>query len=580
MGSCPKARQGFRAGCGTSAGGLSMEPAADASAGDLRSVLEICGPDGAASRIPLAGARFIIGRAADATIRLDSDMVSRRHAELFRDPFGRWWVRDLGSHNGTLVGGERIGDRMLRLGEAVEIGRHVLRVTSEGQINYSGAAGRAAVPVTDEPAKSVTTLTELHLPRLSASHLARLLSFGRRLIEIESAEQRLRLLCGLMVSADFHGQWAAVMRLRKDRPDEPPRVLCEPAADPDCRAPPPRVSRGLMRTVLARGEPVLASNVPAGPVDVELSVAASVQAMSALACPLRSDAAAMDVLYVILPPTFGTSEWLALASLAAEEFGQAEFAWAASRQAEAYAGIEAELTQAAQIQKALIPSSPAGGGLDVAIRFDPCRWIGGDYVDIMPMTDGRTLLAIADVCGKGLQAALVAASVHSLIHASVRAGADPPRLMASLNEHLIEHLPRGSFVTLTVAAAAADTGRLEIVNAGHPPAVIVSRAGESRWLPSGVNGPLGLWREPFQVQAERLATGDILTMFTDGISDLRTAADRRLGMEWIGDQVRSICAQGTAEAAQIAERLAAAIDRIIAGGLADDDRTFLLARRV
>jgi serine phosphatase RsbU (regulator of sigma subunit) len=549
----------------------------DPAAGASRSVLEVVGPDGTASRVPLASERFIIGRAADATLCLDSEMVSRRHAELFRDPFGRWWIRDLGSHNGTLVGGVRIHDHMLRLGEAVEIGRHVLRLSAQGEIRDAGAA---AMPVTEEPAESLTTLTELHLPRLSASHLSRLVSFGRRLIEVESAGERLRMLCLLMVTPDFHGQWAAVMRLRKDRPDEPPRILCDPAAGADWRAPTPHVSRGLMRTVLARGEPVLASNVPSGPVDVELSLAASVQAMSALACPLRSDAAAMDVLYVILPPVFGTSEWLALASLAAEEFGQAEFAWALSRQAEAYARIEAELAQAAQIQKALIPSDPAVAGLDVAIRFDPCRWIGGDYVDVMPMADGRTLLAIADVCGKGLQAALVAASVHSLTHAGVRAGADPARLVSLLNEHLVEHLPRGSFVTLAVAAVSPDTGGLEVVNAGHPPPVIVERAGTLRRMASGLNVPLGLQPETFQVQAERLAPGDILAMFTDGISDLRTGTSRRLGTEWMGNQVGAAYAAGIVEAGQIAERLAAEIERILAGGMAEDDRTFLLARRV
>jgi serine phosphatase RsbU (regulator of sigma subunit) len=343
----------------------------------------------------------------------------------------------------------------------------------------------------------------------------------------------------------------------------------------------PHVSRGLLRTALVRGEPALASNVPAGLVDVQLSLSAAVQAMAALACPLRADEQAMDILYVVLPPEFGTSEWLALASLAAEGFSRAELAWAGSRQAQAYARIEAELARAAEIQKGLLPRDLAVPGLDVAIRFDPCRWIGGDYVDVVPMPDGRTLLAIADVCGKGLQAALVAASVHSMVHASIRAGAGPVALMNGLHEHLAEYLPGGSFVTLLAAAASPRTGDLEVVNAGHPPAVIVDPRGGARWLPSAVNAPLGIGRQPFQAQAERVMPAQVLAMFTDGISDLAIGPNRRLGVKWVGDQVGSICSAARgACAGDVAERLAAEIARILAGALAEDDRTLLVARRV
>jgi len=553
-----------------------------ADAGSPRYILEVHSPQGAMSPVPLVADRYVIGRAADAHIRLESELVSRSHAELLRDPFGRWWIHDLGSHNGTLVSGVRVKERMLRPGDVIEIGPFTLRLAGEEDLRDSRGTGSATpVAMFDETSASTSALADLQPPRLAASHLSKLMAFGRRLIEVESADQRLRLLCDLMVSADFRGQWAAVLRLRKDAPDEPPRMLCEPAVGPDLEDLRPHISRSLMRAIVQRGEPLLASNLPVGPVDVQLSLAASVQAMSTMVCPLRADAKVLDVLYIILPPQFGASEWLALAALAAEEFGQAEFAWASSRQAQAYARIEADLEQAAGIQKRLIPRNLVAPGLDVAIRFEPCRWIGGDYVDLMPMPDGRTLLAVADVCGKGMQAALVAASVHSLVHASVRTGAGPVGLMAVLNEHLAEHLPAGSFVTLLAVAAAPGADDLEIVNAGHPPAVIVDRAGGVRWTASGTNMPLGLGTDPFQAQTERLAAGEIMAMFTDGVTDLQAARHRRLGSAWIGEQIRSIYATGGIVAAcDVAEQLAAEVQRVLAGGLADDDRTFLLARRV
>jgi len=120
-----------------------------------------------------------------------------------------------------------------------------------------------------------------------------------------------------------------------------------------------------------------------------------------------------------------------------------------------------------------------------------------------------------------------------------------------------------------------------MVNAGHPPALIVDRAGTVRWLASATNMPLGLSLDPVRPQADRLAAGEIMALFTDGVTDVQTGEDKRLGREWIGRQIRSIyAAPGAAGAREVADRLAAEIDRILAGGLADDDRTFLLACRV
>jgi serine phosphatase RsbU (regulator of sigma subunit) len=153
--------------------------------------------------------------------------------------------------------------------------------------------------------------------------------------------------------------------------------------------------------------------------------------------------------------------------------------------------------------------------------------------------------------------------------------------MQVLNEYLAEHLPGDSFVTMLAVAAAPETGDLQVVNAGHPPALIVDRAGTVRWLASATNMPLGLSLDPVRPQAGRLAAGEIMALFTDGVTDVQTGEDKRLGREWIGRQIRSIyAAPGAAGAREVADRLAAEIDRILAGGLADDDRTFLLACRV
>jgi len=554
----------------------SGDPAALAPAGD---VLEIRGPDGRTTQRPLADGRLVIGRTATAEVQLDSDRVSRRHADLFRDPFGRWWIRDLGSRNGTRVNGVRATERVIAPGDRVEIGGFVLRLRRAA----SAAAPHETTQIvvaSHEDSGAVATLGQLKAPMVAASHLSTLLAFGQQLLEVEDAAARLELLCGLMADAEFGGGWAAAVRVPAGGEAGPLHLVGEPAAGPGWRGGTPHLSKTLLGAVQSRGEPVLASNLPPGPVDVRLSVAADVLAMSALACPLRRDAGAMDVLYVVLPPEFGTGEWLALASLAVEQLHQADAAWTARREAQVHAAIEGELAQARKIQMRLIPRDPRVAGLDVAIGFEPCRWVGGDYVDVVATPAGATLLTVADTCGKGLQAALVAASVHSLVHAGVRAGLGLADLMRSMNEHLLEYLPEESFVTMGAVLLDPATGEMASANAGHPAALVAARGGGLRHLAEGANFPLGVAPAAFEVRSERLGRDEMLALYTDGIADLPCAGGGRLGTARLADLVGAAwAAQGDARAAAVAAHLAARLDEARGDCMPDDDRTFLLVRR-
>ena len=543
-------------------------------------VLEVHRPDGDIAQIPLAEGRLVIGRTAASQIQLDADRVSRQHAELFRDPFGRWWIHDLGSRNGTRVNGVRVSERTIAAGDRVEIGGFTLRIRRPDlPPTASGHETTQSVPVSDGESSVIVPLAQMKAPMVAASQLSMLLAFGQSLLEIEDAQHRLEAVCRLMVGGEFGGRWAAAMRVQKETAT--PQFLCEPVLGMDRSGGAPHVSKSLLRAVCKRGEPVMASNQAAGPVDVQLSIAADVMAMSALACPMRTDAATTDVLYVILPPEFGTSEWLALASLAAEQLHQADAAWAARREGQTHAAIESELARARQIQMRLIPREPKVPGLDVAIGFEPCRWVGGDYVDVVRTPAGRTLLTVADTSGKGLQAALVASSVHSLVHASLRAGLGLADLMGSLNEHLLEYLPEESFVTMAAVMMDPATGDCEVINAGHPAPLVLEPGDRLRWLMEAKNLPLGVAPAAFELQREHLGAGQMLALFTDGLTDLPLAATGRLGTERLAELLRiAYAAQGQGQAAQIAQALGTSLDEARGDRLPDDDRTFLLARRV
>jgi serine phosphatase RsbU (regulator of sigma subunit) len=404
------------------------------------------------------------------------------------------------------------------------------------------------------------------------------MAFGEQLQSVENPADRMKLLCSLMVRREFRGQAAVVLRIRRDKPDEPPRTLCPPQWGPEVKDQSLYISRTLVTALREQARPLVASNVTGQDADVELSNAHAV--LAAIACPVRGVEQEIDVLYLLLPPAFGTDEWLALATLAAEHFRQAEQIWASRRQARVNALIEHDLERAREIQMRLVPQEPKVPNLEVAISFQPCRWVGGDYADIVPLSNGRTLLLIADVCGKGLPAALISSSVHTMVRVCVRAGMPLVQVANLLNEHLREYLPANRFVTGVIIELDPATGKIDFINAGHPPPLIVQPGAEPRRMEVTSHPPFGLKDVNYESRGDQLEPGQWLAMYTDGLTEMRDDSGRMLAIERLGDHVRTLVTQTpTATARDLAQRLGDVLDRYQGNRMPADDRTFLLARR-
>lgn len=567
-----------------------------------RVAIDIRDAAGAPSRVVVHGSRAIIGRAADAQVRLDRPTVSRQHAELLCDPFGRWWIRDLGSRNGVLFGGRRVTERPLRSGDVVQVGEFSLGFDlasslrdsvslaprpQEAATLYGGGANSATdIIVGDTGPSPINTARELPAPKISASHLSALMETGRLLMQADDPQERAELLCKLMVRDDFKGSCAMALRMQGEK-HEIPHPLCPPQMSAGTREA-PHVSRNLLRFVRQQCSPAMASNSVGGPNMLELSISMAIDPVCAVAVPLTGQAgvavapdASFDLLYVTFPPMYGTGEWLAIAALAAEHYRLAELAWAARQDALAHAAVERELEQARDIQFRLVPRDLVVPGLQTSIGFHPCRWVGGDYVDIAYGPDGRVLLAVADVCGKGLAAALVASSIHTLVHAALRRKTGSLcEIMSGLNDYLCEHLPAGNFATMSAILLDPNTGELELANSGHPPPLIVSPGGEVTPIQGEPNYPLGVEPGDVVCRTAKLEPGQMLAMFTDGLTETRVNENDLLGIERLGEEIgRLVKAKPAAPVSDVAERLKGVLDRYLGNRLPDDDRTYLLARR-
>jgi serine phosphatase RsbU (regulator of sigma subunit) len=203
---------------------------------------------------------------------------------------------------------------------------------------------------------------------------------------------------------------------------------------------------------------------------------------------------------------------------------------------------------------------------------------------VVPLPDGRVLCAIADVCGKGLHAAMVGFSLHTMVRAA--ADANPPLsdLVERVNKHLCAWLPESSFVTMVAVTVDPATGDLEVVNAGHPPAFVVTQRGRLTELQAAENPALGIAPATMTSQRARLQPGEVLAMYTDGLTELTDPEGEMLGEDRLGEQLRVIVAgtPSNGKAGSVGAMCAAlqqSLDDFRRGQPPGDDWTFLLAQR-
>lgn len=551
----------------------------EAGAETRRMLLRVSHPAQGTLFLPLARAQVVLGRAEDVDVPLDSHTVSRVHAELVRDPFDRWWVRDRESRNGTRVNGVKVKEGLVRPGDQVQIGDFTLSIAPAAPpVEARSTMGDARLSIMQGTPDRISRLREFEAPKIGHAHLTAVLEFGHAIAVTPDAGERLRRLCELMLGGEIRARSVAVLRAERAAP-ESAQVLFGPEPPTQGFLPPPPISASVLRAVCEEPEPVLATNVSPAPDQVQLSISVDEMALSVVAVPLRSDEASVDILYVVLLPECGHSDWLALVSLAVEQYHQAESVWLNVEQIKEYAVIQRELERAQRIQQRLIPADVRLPGLEVAVGFRPCHWVGGDYVDVVPMADGRVLMVIADVCGKGLSAALVASSIHTLVHSAVRSGESIPGLAARLNDYFCEFLGTDSFATLLAIAVDPASGACECVCAGHPPGLVVGRDGALRQLALDQNVPLGI--DPGQPVTTRnaVAPGELLALFTDGVTEAGSDDGRMLGQDGFGQALRGVYA-GTADRplADLVDQINVFLDAYQGPGIATDDRTFLLVR--
>ena len=181
---------------------------------------------------------------------------------------------------------------------------------------------------------------------------------------------------------------------------------------------------------------------------------------------------------------------------------------------------EAELNFAREVQRALFPRRfPSGTGLDFSAICVPAAGISGDYYDVLELSGGRLVFAIADVSGKGLSAAILMSNVHAGLRILVEGGHAPADLCAQLNRHLCRFTESHMFATLFYGEWDRAERRLTYVNAGHTTPILAGSSERFRRLDCG-GVPIGLLPESsFCAGTVTLEPGDLVVLYSDGITE-------------------------------------------------------------
>jgi serine phosphatase RsbU (regulator of sigma subunit) len=197
--------------------------------------------------------------------------------------------------------------------------------------------------------------------------------------------------------------------------------------------------------------------------------------------------------------------------------------------------LKGDIEVARQIQFGLLPFEPWDkGGVRITTAMRPANTVGGDYFDVIELADGRLVVAVGDVAGKGMPAALLMALLQGSLRTLVSAGLRGSELMAKLNAHLCANIPSNRLITLVYAELEPATGELRYVNAGHNPPFLLS-AGHPPARLGATAIALGITTDTeFDEMTLELGEGDRLVLYTDGITEAEAAGDREYGDARLG----------------------------------------------
>jgi phosphoserine phosphatase RsbU/P len=549
-------------------------------------ILNVRVPGELPRRVVLDRPVLTFGRSSTNDVPLADRTLSRVHARI-EARNGTATLVDLGSRNGTSLNGSRISESIpLAMGDRISLGETTIDVFEESTTRVVVADRETPAEVT--LFRSASDLVKPHLrgwdPRqeAGADELARLNAQLRILNEVSVeflSDMPLNRLLSLVVEKVFAylAPDRGLLMLADETGELRPEVVrYAPGVDPTDI----RLSKTLIRSVVEGKNGVLLID---SVTDLKLAAAESLRltgVTSCLAAPLLADDRVIGLIYleVRLGRKSFTEEDLRLLSSLANTAAIKIQNLRLQVESIAKQRIEREMALAWDIQRRLLPEKePVLSHTELLGRAIPSRTVSGDYYDFFVRADGTTDIVVADVCGKGMGASILAASVQAAFQVWAGENSPPDRLCAGLNDLVYRRTSPEKFVTFFHVLYDPESGSLIYTNAGHNPGILIRKATGEHELLHAHGMPLGLFPgRSYSSCSLTLGPGDLLVLYTDGVTEASNAADDEFGIERL-IQVAKDCREKPLLDVEAAIDMALA--DFVAGTPYADDRTLVLLRR-
>ncbi len=536
--------------------------------------------------VQLSRLRTTIGRSARSDVCIPDAFASRLHAEV-RKEGDSFWLQDLGSANGTRYNGAPVKTSVpLFSGGEIQIGETTIVFDDQKASGVSGSTLISDHTEALDPSKTISfqhrkiPTTELLKGQFSSRNdlLGLISKVGVALLSASGLDETLNQVASLVFEAVPAER--CVIMLRDEENEGAMKIKVARIRGKEDVIEEVRVSRTVMEEVLKNGKSVLTADAQHDPRFASQTMALS-GIRSVLAVPLSVDERdVFGLIYADSPTyeaTFSEEHLNILTTLASVASIRVENATLLESRIERER-MEHELGLATEIQQRFQPSGPplVPGYEFQGISFS-CYEIGGDYYDFIERHDGKMLIALGDVSGKGTAAALLMSSVHAAIHAQVSAKSSLDQTISSVNKYLAENTPANRFVTMFAAELDPATGALKYINAGHNPPLIGRVDGTIVQLSSG-GFPLGIMpAAEFEMGETILNPGESLVVYSDGVSEANNIKDEEFGMERLSAVIQNNL---SSSASGMRDKVESALSAFTLTAPANDDITLVIVKRI
>ncbi len=518
------------------------------------------GESGEDENIAVEGPRVVLGRHPECDIVLEAAAVSRQHAQILAEG-DNYFVEDLHSRNGTFVNGRLIeGRQLLQNGDRLKIcdlsftfyTQLPTEILPQPGLLQGTIAGGEAELVDDEAAQgnsTIMTKLDASFRRVGPQTIANPEAKLRAMIEIAHnlgkvvtldavLPKLLDSIFKIFVQAD---RGFVILRGAADGPLVPKAIKYR-RADMEDRV---RISRTIIRQAMDSKEAILSADAATDMRFESSQSIADLRIRSVMCAPLIDNEG--NALGVIQIDTLDQRHrfqkddldvLVSIASQAATAVDNAQMHESALKRQ----SLDRDLELAHKVQRGLLPAHPpVVANYHFFDFYEPANQVGGDYYDYVELPDSRLAVVLGDVSGKGVSAALLMAKLSGEVRYCLASEATPAAAMDRINAAFCRSGWDDRFVTFVLAVVDPIKHEVTLVNAGHMPPLLRHSDGRVELIGDEDAGvPLGIDNDTAYMQTTRkLAVGDSVTMFTDGLSEAMNAEGDLYGMDRLWRQVGS-----------------------------------------